>query len=216
VTKLKGVFFLKKKKYLIAALSICLILPMSIPALAADSPTSATVPAGTVGKSSGDKLTLQQRVDKEKANLQKQIDQLKKVETNQADMAPIKALQAEEKTTRASIHSTRESIRSKIKANRASKNYTALQAAASDMPALEALIDNLGTLSQTTEADWAQLKTDRQAKDSAAVTADLAKLVTDVTNRLAGMNALLDGLQKVDADLSIANATPVATPTPVL
>jgi hypothetical protein len=210
----KGFFSLSKKKYLIVALAFCLILPMSIPALAADSSTSVTAPANTGALSGGAKLTPQERADKEKARLQKEIDQLKMSQTTQADMAPIRALQAQEKTVRASIHSVREEIRTKIKADRASKNYTALLAALTDMIPLQDSIANLETLSQTTAADWAQLKTDRQAKNNDAVTADLQKLVTDVQNRLTAMNTVLSGLQKVDQDLSIANATPTA-PAPV-
>ena len=47
-------------------------------------------------------------------------------QTTHADMGPIKALQVQEKTVRASMHSMREDMRTKIKADRASKNYTAL------------------------------------------------------------------------------------------
>ena len=208
---------MSKKKYLTVALAFCLILPMSIPTLAADSSTSVTAPASTGTSSNGAKLTPQERADKAKAKLQKAIDHVNTSETTQADMAPIKALQAQEKTVRASIHSTREEIRSKMKADRASKNYTALLAALNDMVLLQDSVADLGTLSQTTTADWAQLKTDRQAKNNDAVSADLIKLEKDVTSRLAGMNTVLAGLQKVDQDLSIASATttaPVSTPAP--
>ncbi|HEY8910164.1 MAG TPA: hypothetical protein VIM51_07780 [Desulfosporosinus sp.] len=201
---------MNKKKYLTVALAFCMILPMSIPAFAADSASSITAPANTEASTGGAKLTPQERADKAKARLQKQIDQLKKVETNQADLGPIKALQAQEKTVRASIHSTREDIKTKIKADRASKNYTALSAALNDMIPLQDTIANLGTLSQTTAADWAKLKTDRQANNNEAVTTDLNKLETDIQNRLTGMNAVLSGLQKVDQDLSLANATTTA------
>ena len=136
---------------------------------------------------------------------------------NQADLAPIKALQAQEKTVRASMHSTNEEIKTKMKADRASKNYTALLAGLNDLVSMQPSILALNTASQTTAADWAKLKTDRQANNSAAVTADLTKLETDVTSRLAAMNVVLTGLQKVDQDLSMANTTPtapVATPAP--
>jgi len=68
---------------------------------------------------------------------------------------------------------------------------------------LQNSIANLETLSQTTAADWTQLKTDRKAKNNDAVTADLKKLVTDIQSRLTAMNT--------------ANATPTApvtTPAP--
>ena len=194
---------MSKKKYLTVALAFCLIIPMSMPVLATDSSTSGTP---------------QDRAATEKAKIQKEIDQVKMAQTTQADMGPIKALQAQEKTVRASMHSTREDMRTKIKADRVSKNYTALLAALSDMIPLQDSIANLGTLSQTTAADWAQLKTDRQAKNTDAVSVDLQKLVTDVQSRLSGMNTVLSGLQKVDQDLGLANATssaPVATPAPV-
>lgn len=83
---------MSKKKYLIVALAFCLILPMSIPALAAYSSTSVTAPANTGALSGGAKLTPQERADKEKARLQKEIDQLTMAQTTQADMGPIKAL----------------------------------------------------------------------------------------------------------------------------
>jgi hypothetical protein len=183
---------------------------MSMPVLAADSPTSVTAPTTTGAQANGAKLTPQERADKEKAKLQKQIDQLTMAQTNKADLGPFKALQAQEKTVRASIHSTREEIRSKIKTDRASKNYTALLAALTDMMPLQDSIANLGNLSLTTSADWAQLKTDRQAKNNDAVTADLKKLENDIQSRLTAMSPVLSGLQKVDQDLSIANATPTA------
>lgn len=186
---------------------------MSIPVLA----TPVTPPTTTGAQANGAKLTPQDHAANEKAKLQKEIDQIKMAQTTQADMGPIKDLQAQEKTVRASMHSMREDIRTKIKADRASKNYTALLAALNDMMPLQDSIANLGTLSQTTAADWAQLKSDRQAKNNDAVTADLQKLVTDVQSRLTGMNTVLIGLQKVDQDLSIANATPTApvtTPAP--
>ena len=195
---------------------------MSIPALAADSSSSVIPPANTAASSNGAKLTPQERADKEKARLQKEIDQLKMAQATQTDLGPIKALQAQEKTVRASIHLVREEIRTKIKADRASKNYTALLAALTDMIPLQDSIANLGTLSQTTAADWAQLKTDRQAKNIDAVTADLQKLETDIQSRLTAMNPVLSGLQKIDQDLSIANVTPTApvtapaTPTPAV
>ena len=95
---------MSKKKYLTVALAFCLILPMSMPVLAADSSTSVTAPTTTGAQANGAKLTPQERADKEKAKLQKEIDQMKMAQTNQADMGPIKALQAQEKTVRASIH----------------------------------------------------------------------------------------------------------------
>lgn len=187
-----------------------------LPVLAADSSTSVTAPAITRAQANEAKLTPQERADKQKARLQKEIDQVKmRQTTTQADMGPIKDLQAQEKTVMASIHSTREEIRTKIKADRASKNYTALLAALNDMLLLQDSIANLGTLSQTTAADWAQLKTDRQAKNNDAVTADLQKLVIDVQSRLTAMNTVLSGLQKVNQDLSIAKAT-TTVPAPPL
>jgi len=194
---------LSKQKYLTVVLACCLILPMSMPVLATDSSTSGTP---------------QDRATTEKAKLQKEIEHVKMIQTTQADMGPIKDLQAKEKTVRASMHATREDMRAKIKADRVSKNYTALIAGLSDMIPLQDSIANLVTLSQTTAADWAQLKTDRQAKNNDAVTADLQKLVADVQSRLNGMNTILSGLQKVDQDLGQANAVssaPVATPAPV-
>ena len=50
---------------------------------------------------------------------------------------------------------------------------------------LQDSIANLGNLSQTTAADWAQLKTDRQAKNTDAVTADLQKLASNRCPRSA-------------------------------
>jgi len=208
---------MNKKKYLTIALAFCLILPMSATVLADDSATTVTAPATTVTSPSTAKLTPQERATNEKAKLQKQIDHLQMVQTTQADMAPIRALQAQEKTVRASIHSIREDIRTKIKADRASKNYTGLQAALTDMIPLQDSIANLATLSQATEADRAQLITDRQAKNTVAETADLQKLATDVQKRLDGMNVILTGLQTVDKDLSLANTTPTTpatTPAP--
>ena len=192
-----------------------MILPMSIPALAADS--SAAVPPTSAAPADAAKLTPQQRADQRIAKLQKAIDHVTMAQDNQADLAPIKALQAQEKTVRASMHSTNEEIKTKMKADRASKNYTALLAGLNDLVSMQPSILALNTASQTTAADWAKLKTDRQANNSAAVTADLTKLETDVTSRLAAMNVVLTGLQKVDQDLSMANTTPtapVATPAP--
>lgn len=200
---------MKNKKYLTVALAFCLILPMSIPAIAADSSPTATTPT-TGAQADGVKLTPQERAVKNKARLQKAIDHVGMAQTYQADLGPIKALQAKEVIARASMHSVRETIKTKIKADRASKNYTALVAALNDMILLQDSIADLGTLSQTTAADWAKLKTDRQAKNNEAVTADLKKLENDIESRLTAMNTVLIGLQKVDHDLSIANTTSTA------
>lgn len=193
-----------------------MILPMSIPALAADSATAVTPPT-TGAQADAAKLTPQQRADQRTAKLQKVLDHVGKAQDNQADLAPIKALQEQEKTVRASMHSTREDIKTKMKVARKDKNYDALTAALNDMIDLQPSIVTLNTVSQTTAADWAKLKTDRQANNNEAVTADLLKLETDVTSRLAAMNTVLEGLKTVDRDLSKANATPTApaaTPAP--
>jgi len=206
---------MNKKKYLTVALAFCMILPMSIPALAADS-SAAVTPPTTAAPADAAKLTPQQRADQRIAKLQKAIAHVGVAQDNQADLAPIKALQEQEKTVRASMHATNEEIKTKMKADRSSKNYPALIAGLQGLIDLQPSIVTLNTQSATNAADWAKLKTDRQANNNEAVTADLKKLETDVTSRLADMNVVLTGLQKVDQALSMANSTaPATTPAPV-
>ena len=191
------------KKSMVAALSLALLVSSAVPVFADTTTATQAQPAGS------STLTPQDRAEQNKARLQKEILNIQQSAQNEQYLAPIRDLQKQEASIRSQVKATRDQIHQQIKADRQAKQYNPILTALNDLIAAQDDIANVQTIAQTCSADWKQLKTDRQAQNADAITADLQKIQGDVQNRIAALQKVLTDLQKVAQDLNVPASTSV-------
>jgi len=191
------------RKQIIALMTVGLILTSAIPALAETSTTSPTSSA------SSSKLSPQEKADQNTARLQKEILRIQNTQKMQQALGPIRDLQKQEADLRSQIKTVRDQIHQQIKTNRQAKNYDVIVTALNGLIAAQSDISALETLAQTCQADWQQLKSDKQANNEQAISTDLQKIQADIQNRISAMQKVLSDLQNISQGLNTpASSTP--------